>query len=172
MILSEKEKNTGYSCTWTVIFRYPISFGSWPGTRWGEHVHFVRSQGPQHYQPYNVLLNLFWGAQIFVHQKTWFFQPWLKKFFVILTPLPERRGLTVFQKSFLSVILFKSRLLRYFFFSLLYSLVQKCLYCLKSFNFSFDLVLKYLCCSSVLFIIAFLIYFVTNGAWLGLIVLF
>ena len=76
------------------------------------------------------------------------FPPSNKEIFVVLTPLSER-GLTVFQKSFLLVILFKSRL----------SLLQK-FYChLKSFKFSLDLVLKYLCCSSVLFIIAFLIGF-------------
>ena len=89
------------------------------------------------------------------------FPPSNKEIFVVLTPLSER-GLTVFQKSFLLVILFKSRL----------SLLQK-FYChLTSFKFSLDLVFKYLCCSSVLFIIAFLIGFVTYGVWLALIVLF
>ena len=84
----------------------------------------------------------------------------------------KRRGLTVFQKSILSVILFQSRLLKDFFLSLLYSLLQKFLCHLKSFTFSLDLILKYLCCSCILFIIAFLIVFVTYGAWLALIVLF
>ena len=57
----------------------------------------------------------------------------------------KEEALTVFQKSLLSVILFKSRLLKYFFLSLLYSLLQKFLCRLKSFKFSLDLILNYLC---------------------------
>ena len=49
------------------------------------------------------------------------FPPSTKEIFVVLTPLSDRRGLAVFQKSLLSVILFKSRLLKYLVFSLLYS---------------------------------------------------
>ena len=95
-----------------------------------------------------------------------------KEMFVVLTPLPERRAVTVFQKSLLSIILFKSRLLKYFFFPLLYSILQKHRCRLKSFKFLLDTVLKYLCCCCVLFIIAFLKVFVTYDGWLALIVLF
>ena len=56
------------------------------------------------------------------------FPPSAKQIFVVLTPLSERRGLTVFQKSLLSIILFKSK------FSLLYSLLQKFCCGLKSFK--------------------------------------
>ena len=87
-----------------------------------------------------------------------------KNIYVLLKPLSGRRGLTVFQKSLLSVVLFKSRLLKYFFLSLLYSLLQKFLCRLKSFKFSVALILKYLFCSSVFFSNAFLIVFVTYGA--------
>ena len=61
------------------------------------------------------------------------FPSFTKEMFVVLTPLSERRTLTVFRKSLLSVILFKSRLLKYF-FPLLYSILQKHCCSWKSFH--------------------------------------
>ena len=84
----------------------------------------------------------------------------------------KEEALTVFQKSLLSVILFKSRLLKYFFFFCLgyYRNLFAIWRALSVHSIWFWSI--YLCCSSVLFIIAFLIVFVTYGAWLALIVLF
>ena len=44
-----------------------ISFGTWRGTQWGEHVYFLTSQGAQNYEAHNVLQKLLLGARIFVY---------------------------------------------------------------------------------------------------------
>ena len=46
-----------------------ISFGAWWATQWDEHVYHVKSQGTQNYEAHNILLNLLWGSQTFVHQE-------------------------------------------------------------------------------------------------------
>ena len=78
-----------------------------------------------------------------------------------MTPLFKRSGLkTVFQKRFISVILFKSRLLKSFFSSLVYSLLPKFCCCLKNFTFPLDLLLGILqlCPFHYCFLIVFVTY--------------
>ena len=59
----------------TFIFLQSISFGTWQGTRWGEDMYLLISQGAPNYKVHNVILNLLLGAQTFVYQKIYFFQP-------------------------------------------------------------------------------------------------
>ena len=100
------------------------------------------------------------------------FSPSFHDIFGELWALFDKRGLTVFQKVLLSVILLRSRFSWYFCLSFLNNLLQKFLCFLKAFLFSFVGRVRYLVAKSDRFIMAFRIAFVTYGLWLALCIFF